>query len=536
MKRIWKNSLLVGAILAIALSCKKQDLKKIAGFNWNPDLAVPIGYADFDVYDVLAHTDSSDIVIINPLNGEIALTYNAELASFDVSAFLQLDDYSEQFAISAGNLGAVAIPAFSGTLAYSTTEDVDFPMTNGVELHDMIFEDGTINLNITNNFRHDIDVTLTFPDIELGGNPVVRTMHIDWAGTVPNSASSTIDLTDAHVDFTANGTSVNRFRVDIDVTMTGTGQPVAGTESLSIDMGLNALEFRNALGYFGQQSIDTGGDTINIKLFNTNTTTGTFTLTNPTLTFTIDNSFGIPIDLHIDDLKSVNATDGTEYPLTGFPSTLSLNVPATPGGTATTELELNTSNTDNLDVIITPTPKYLTYDVSASLNPDGPTSNLNFVDRNSRFILKGELLLPLEGYAYGLTFTDTMDFTFSADADQVEEAMFRFNCDNGFPVSFDAQAIFVDENYAPLFSLFDAPERLIQAGVIDGTGKVISASQKITDILLDDDQIELLDRVKYVMIVGTAQTNEPQETVVKFFDTYKISVKLGMQLKLDVDL
>ena len=88
-KRIAMNSLkssigkwiAVYALIFFASSCKKLEFDKIAQTAWNPNLAIPLAYADFGVYDILARQDSTDLVVIDPSTGAIALVYKGEIAS-----------------------------------------------------------------------------------------------------------------------------------------------------------------------------------------------------------------------------------------------------------------------------------------------------------------------------------------------------------------------------------------------------------------------------------------------------------------------
>ena len=534
-----KSKWLIGAmytflVISILSSCNKPDLNKISGIQWDPNLATPIGYADFGVYDVLAAKDSNDLVIVNPLDGALALTYDGQIVSVTAQDVIPMNNLSQQFSLVPSDLNLVASGSFNGSINSSNTENIDIPTSNGIELHTVEFNSGSMNINVSTTLEHDITLNITFPDLISSGSAVTKNINLSYGGSVPQVTNSVVDLSDVIADYTAGGSTVNRIRANVNATITGTGQPIAGNENFDMTIDLSNMVFKNAIGYFGQQTLGAQSDSILIKIFN-NATTGTFSFTNPSLKFTIDNSFGMPITMNFANLESINTQTGQVTPLTGYPSTLAINAPTSMGQTATTSMTMNTSNTTNLSTIISPTPKYLNYSVSAATNPAGQTGPLNFIEAASKFEVNAELTLPLEGYAYGFSANDTMPYNFSGNADNIESAMFRFNVTNGFPVSVDAQATFVDANYIPIFSLVTTPVEVVSAAPVNSSGKVTSSVNKITDVTLNKSQINLLDQVKYVIISGTGATTTPQQTVVKLYDGYRLAFKIGMQVQLKVD-
>lgn len=524
---------LVSVISLTELGCNKPDFSKIAGVKWDPNLAAPIGFAEFDVYDVLSASDSSNLVLINQTTGEIALTYDSEIASFNGASVIPLTDVNQTFSLGLPDLGLAAGASYSLTTTASNQEKLTVPLTNGIEIHDLVFLDGDLKLDINTTLRHDIDLDIRFIDLKSNNTIVKRNIVLDYSGTTPQTATRTIDLQDVKADFTAGGTATNELRISFDATIKGTGQPIGNNEKIDIGVSLTNLAFKNATGYFGQQLLASQVDTIDIKIFNKNTTQGTFELTNPMLNFRIENSFGIPIDINFGTMKTVNTLTGEEFVLGLNNSTLSLNEPAAMGQTATTILALNKSNTTNLSTIISPTPKLFHYGISATANPAGQTSKLNFIENTSKFLLKCELRLPLEGFAYDFTLSDTIPFSLDADVNKIESAMFKLNISNGFPVSFRSNAVFLDKDYKPLFTLINGEQELISSGKINAQGKVVENVTKVSDIKLSEAQIQQLGGVKYVLLTGTAETTQPKETVVKFYDSYKISLKLAMQVKLN---
>ncbi len=542
MKLKQKGLLLVAfALLVLCLfpACNKPDFNKIAGVEWDPNAAVPLGYADFGVYDVLAAKDSNNLIIINPLDGSLALVYDGQIVSVSAQQVVPMSNYSQQFNETPANLSLAATGSFNSTISSAFSENIDVPMSNGIELHTMNFTSGSLDLNFSTTLQQDITLAITFPDLISGGVPVTKNVTMTYGGSVPTNASTSVNLAGVTADFTAGGSTVNRLRMNINSTVTGTGQPITGSESFSVSANLNNMVFTNATGYFGQQNLGIQSDSILIKIFN-NATSGTFAFTNPTLKLTVNNSFGIPIDMGFSNLQSINVATGQVTPLSGYPNSLSVPSPASMGQSTSASITMTTANTTNLSTIVSSTPKYLSYSAAATTNPAGQTATLNFVESTSKFTVDAELTLPLEGFAYGFSANDTMPFNMggnSSTTDQIDWAMIRFNVTNGFPVSVNAQVTFVDSNYVPLFTLVPTPVEVISAAPVNSLGKVTNSVNKITDIMIDKSNFHFLNQVKHVIINGTGATTNATttpNTIVKFYDGYRLSFKLGVQVQANV--
>jgi len=524
------NLILLGVCFIALNACKKPDFNKTKGVQWNPNLAVPVGHSEFDVYDILAGQDQNSLVSISSV-GELALNYRGELLSVGVDQIAQLDNQSASINLSLANQGLSVIGSYNNSMTQSTNQTITFNLANGVKLRDLALEGGSIDFSIQTDLQHNIVVSVLFPDILINGQPVSRSLSSNYNGTSPHSNSTSIDLTGAQLDLTAGGTAnENTLRAQITTTVNGTGNPIAGNENTAVSFGFNNLHLDHATGYFGQQALINATDSIQLKLFD-NIPSGFAQLTNPKLRFKITNSFGIPVQLDVSNLKTINEnTNSTTNLTTNVLSGVVIPGAANQGDSVVVNLtELNTTNTTNMNALVNNTPKYLSYTANAISNPSGIATN--FVTKNSQLKIDADLELPLEGYAYDFEIRDTMPFNFSENADMVDYVLFRINATNGFPISFVSQVQFLDQNHMPIFNIFSAEETILAAAPVNSNGVVTNAVKKITDIQLDQNKIGLLPNAKYAVIIGKAATTQPN-TVVKIMDSYKLLLKLGIQVKL----
>ena len=531
-KTIALSSIVLGALI---FGCKKHDLTKVAGITFDQNLAVPIGYGEFGVHDLLKSIDNT--IQVNPSDGGMSLVYHKQLDTIYAKDVVKLDDFSQNFSIVPANLLGNASGSFNGTINNSSTQNFTYTTQNGTELHDLNFQAGTLAINVSSTIKHNITLVITFPDLKLNGSVVTKTITMIYPNSVPHTGSGTIDLTNVLADFTANNTATNTLRINIDATITGTGQPITGSENLDLTMNLTNLEFKNITGYFGQQTLASFADSMLLKVFN-NPIQGSLSFTNPKLTFTVENSFGIPITVNFNNLSTVNTVSNQTTQITFNNPVQTVNIPANMGDPAvSTSFELSNATTNNtMTNLVDAAPKYLKYDISATSNPNGNPGplNLNFIESTSKMIVKTDIELPFEGYASGMEVKDTLKFDqISSAPDQIESVLFRLKVDNGFPLTFNGQAEFVDVNYNHLFNLFDSPTDIISAAPVNSTTHIVNGTTtKSTDVIISASKIALLDKVRFIILKGEAETTKPLNTVVKLLDGYKIGLKLSVQVQL----
>jgi hypothetical protein len=530
--RIFFNALF---ILIFITSCNKTDYSKIKGIKWDPDLAAPVGYSNFDVYDILASQDKNDLVVINNL-GELALFYNSEIASFTADQISQLNNQNIAVILSPSDQGIMAYSDFSGKIQSQSIEELlKFNLNKEVEIKEVFLHSGKLNIQVSTELQHDVDFNLSFPDLTINGNILTKKIETNYNGNSPHGNSVSIDLSDYKLDLTAgNNSERNKLRVNITTSIYGRNNPISGTENSTINFEFDDMSIDKAFGYFGKQSIVAESDSIFLKIFDSSTS-GTVQLTNPKLNFTVFNSFGIPVQMDITSLKSINSNTGvTTKLISDSLNNIQLNSASNLGESSITSIKLNKSNTIGINSLVNNTPKYLSYSVNAVTNPFGLSEN--FISRDSKIKVKAELELSLEGYASNIVITDTIPFNFSENTELVEAVLIRIISENGFPISFQSQLEFIDNMNNSLFTLLEDNPVIIDAAPVNGEGKVTVKTKKVKDIIIPKNHIALLQNVKQIVIKGMASTTEPQQTTVKIFDNYNLNLKLSMQVQLKLSI
>ncbi|MFA7272751.1 MAG: hypothetical protein WC044_02730 [Crocinitomicaceae bacterium] len=509
----------------IISSCKKLELNKIATEAWSPNLAVPLAIGEFGVYDVLSGNDSSVLSVGQDVS--LAILYSENKDILVAADLIDLPNQNFNYSASMASYGVPIVPSFSGTQTVSTNQTFSLNNAAGGSLYTIDFQSGILNIDVATNLMHSLKYDFIFPDLLENGIPVTRTIDLVYNGSTPQVGTTTVNLNNAILDLTNGSGGSNEIRVNLDLTITGSGNPIFGTEYANFDLNLSNLDFDLITGEFSSLVLPNAMDTIALKLFN-NTTQGTFTIVNPTMEFKFGNSFGLPVDINFNSIKTKELVSGAEFPLTGFPASFSLAQATNVGQVATSTLMISDQNSANIQDILSPTPKILIYDIGGSI----PTAGTQFIAHDSKINLQGTLTLPLEGYATGFVMRDTIAATVNLDNEFIESAMIRLNIDNGFPIEAKVHILLVDANYNVLKDLTNGYQDLIKAAPVDGTGKVTQSAKAINDFTLTNAELPTVKNTAYIIFeVGGQTTDGNLGTVVKFYDSYKLSLRLGLQVQ-----
>lgn len=526
-------------VIASATGCKRDrfELDRLASTEWDPSIAFPLMKANLGVYDIMARIDSSDLFIIDPLTGQVALVYEGQLFSFNAQEVIQLPNqtFSDNIDLSVPEQAdLIAFGSISKTVPLSQS----FTMQAGVLADSITFLNGAFDVNITSDFMHDGSVQILAPSlVNSSGQTFNETLNLNYTSG-PATASISVDMTGYTMDLTAGGTTSNTLDMELELTLVNSGNGFTGSEQVSVDMGFTDLDFDGIYGNFGQQTISLDNDSILIRIFS-NSVDGHFQLIDPKLRIRIENSFGFPVLVSIDTLDSRNINTGEVTPLLPGVQPFTINYPslAQIGQSAQTDTVIDNSNS-NIIALMEPTPKYLIHAISATSNPASAPTSYNFLEHDSRFIVDTELELPLVGWADNWFIADTVSFTFEEEnIEEIESVELRVIVDNHFPIDARMQIWLLDENYNFLDSIIPTDQDLIRSGVIDQDGRVTQETRTITDIPYSQARVPNLYQARYARVWADAESTDAEnETVVRIFDTYYMNFRLGMKVNANLNL
>jgi hypothetical protein len=538
MKIIATKTLKVLIVMAITLSllqsCIKDnfDLHKLSKTEWDPNISVPLVYSSLSIQDLLLKNNSTTIVIDD--SNFCTLVYKSSLVSVRADSLLQLPN--QPFPAYSGSLTPAQVVALNSlhtvTASYSQTVNFNTGAHNPL-IDSIIFNNANFNISLNSDFTFSGQLVISIPTAKKNGVPFSQTLPFTYSGTTPVIANGNYNLAGYKVDMTLGGTTSNQFVVNYTLTLNGAGAATpANTITLNGNMG--NLHFDKIFGDIGKLALfPKNQDTIAITIFKNSTGSGTFTIANPSVKVTILNSYGVPIQANIPTLEGYTPP-ATNYPVTGVPSPVPVLSPnfTQIGKVLADSFTLDKSNS-NIFTVVNNDPKFLITNANATTNPAGPT-HFNFVIDSSRCKVNIEADLPLYGTASNFCLIDTVKFAISqqVNTSNVQWALFRIYTSNGFPIDVNLQIYFADSLYHKLDSLVIPNQLILQSGVINSAGMVISPTQHTYDATLTQQRFSNLKNTKYLLMKSVESTTGGGSKNVKIYSTYRLDVKLGLQVQL----
>lgn len=515
-------------------ACTKDyfNPNNIADGTWNPGIAAPLVNSKLNMENMIAQYDEQNLVQVDA-NNFISLYYKSKIYSMEVG---ELVDFPNQVLPKSIQLDATEQLALvsNGSVQADRVDNFQFDAGGEAEITSMNIKSGSVQVSVSSQYQHSGTLTITLPKVTKVGTPFKMVIPLNYSGSVPLSAEQAGYLSSYKMEMAAQGGG-NEIEVQYELELENSGNPVLPTDAITMLIAFNDLEFSALFGYLGQHNLAVPADSIDINLFN-NSIAGNFTLEDPRFNLIIHNSFGMPVGAEVVKFDAISNSGTIAFNGPNIPGQLNVNSPslAQIGQSATTEIYLDRNNSNIAD-ILNSKPHQIIYQMNGLGNPDGQTSG-NFATDSSKVEMEIEMELPLHGSVSNLVIQDTLDFNFLQDINMIEEAMFRLDIENGFPIEADVQLYFVDANLNILDSLIIGSTAIIGSGVLGSNGKVSQATKKVTDVFLDANRLDNIRQVEKVIIRGDMSTAQQGSVPVKIYSDYTLNVRVGAQTKLALDL
>ncbi len=511
-------------------SCMKQedfDFNKVTSNELNPEFAVPLIHSELSIGDITGANGNGMISVNN--DHTVNLVYTSNIYSRHGYEFFAPADesnaqtlllsYSDSSTIyQNGSITKVA--PFVMPLTFSNSEQID----------SLTFRKGDLRINISSDIPHDGVLNISIPGATKNGQPFTKDIPFNAYTNQSVNVQDVSDLSDYNMKTNINGTP-NRVNIIYTITFNNSNSTLNTlNKNFDITTSFDQITPASLFGYFGQSEFMMPSGTSELGVFN-NIKSGTIYFDDPKLTLTLKNSFGMPLDATIVQLKAING-DGTQTALTGpIPSPL-IDYPLMFGQQAVTTIVFDKNNS-NIQQVINGAPRQFVYDIDAGIN--SPLPSYNFMGDSSEFRADIKMEIPLRGYAAGFTVQDTLDFSIG-EIKEIESAEFRLNISNGFPVNVYTQVYFMDDNFNVVDSLLDhAQNHLIEAAEYEADGRTTIPTRRMTDEPFAGNRLQNLLKAKKVLIKGEIQTKDAPTSMVEIYDDYKIDFKLGVKTKLKID-
>lgn len=121
-------------------------------------------------------------------------------------------------------------------------------------------------------------------------------------------------------------------------------------------------------------------------------------------------------------------------------------------------------------------------------------------------------------------------------SEQIVSIMFRLNTYNGFPNVARGQVYFLDLDYQIVDSMFVNGPLNIEAGVLADDGYNVNSSYDQNDVIFEQDRIDDLANVRYILIEGAILNLSLDSTLIDYYPDYSLQLQIGVQAELNMSL
>lgn len=509
MQKFSLSAITVIVFAFLLVSCNAfDDFSDLEVVEGQTEFAVPLIDTDLSLGDLLKNFEENSTLTIDP-DGTLRFNYSGDVIS-QTSQFMfdAIQNTLSQFPI---------IPVTSQRMA------LPFTSPNGLDLDRMDCKNGQVTYYVVNRHPESVNATIRFPDVRKNGEPMTFNISLPpYSGTGDPPFSTNIFF-----PASADGYSISTLADSIFIEYEAIRASGIPDTLASVLLSIRDLEFTYAEGYLGNFIHQGGRDTILIDFFD-NWTQGNVYFDDPTVTFFIENSFGIPtrsivnvfniitVNDEILPLESPYVTNGINFP---YPTIDQV------GQTKTERFVFNKGNS-NIDVILGAGPVAVDYDVNALTNPDSDPNIRGFITDESYYRVRVEVELPLHGRAAGFAAADTLDLNLG-DLSEVDFATFQLYTLNELPLDVELQAYFLDEGGAVLDSLFSGRQLVVQGAPVDAAGFSSSSAGKVNEVAFSEARFSRIKNARKVALHGSFSTTNNQSQSIKVLADQNIRIKLG---------
>ena len=524
-----RNIFSVAATLLLISGClPDESLSELDSMAPSPRISLPLLTSNVSLSEVI-NMEEGGLLQENEDN-TYSIFYNTSFASEPLSNYFQgIPDqyYNKSFSFVA------SVPSFSFSSPPVTyNETIPFDFINQL-LTEIGCKSGILMLNLSSSYQHDVQATLSFPDI-ISPTGEALEMHLFLNGSGYAYENQSVDLSGYTIVPDNNEVSYS-----IELQITGSGAPINSWDEIQLNFTVNNLDFSYLEGNFEEFQIPIEPGELEIPLLN-NVASGNIAL-QPKVTLNFINSFGVPSVADFSNIIVENKNgivtlqdrgegdffnDNYAFPYpdsrTGLPAQLSYEI---------------SGQNANINEAFASIPKRIEYALGFSAGSQ--PGETNFIADTSQINVEVAMEIPLAG-SFELLLSDTLAIDFG-ELEDVEELKMLIRTENAFPIDANLQIYFLDEyqqiilgNNGEPVQLFSTSENILKAATITNpaTGET---TPSITDPpiagVISGDQFSLIQQAGYLLIAVQLNSVSDDDNNIRLYSFYDLHIDIAMQAK-----
>lgn len=530
------------SLVFVVTSCVKDgdfEFDKMAKNQFDPTIAAPFVNSRLMLKDILK--DTSGIIVEDIANNTLKLVYNKDsMVSIMAKDLFIIPNQSIQTDTS--NL--ILTSSGSDTNYYAITKPYTFQLPKpGQRLDYVYIKKAFLVLKLFTDINHSGRIKLSIPEITYpNGQPFSVELLINYTGqATPYQIPFTKkDLSGCKIIFNNSPGHTNEITFKYEHWVyKETSPPVYPYNNpyfIQLNDSLEDIAYDKLVGYIGPYDY-TIQDTLKMPQDHTTDLLEYIEFYKIGLSATIKNSYGLPIDVHVDTILAKSPKGNVL--VKNFPSTnpVHINYPTLSQiGQSVNTLIPYQENAD-LVTAINKKPTEIIFKVTGKLNPASNPAISNFVVDTSRFTVGVNVELPLEGKIKGFVLEDTLNFDLANKLKDLQEVTFKINTSNAFPLDANVQVYFANQFGQIVDSMITTGQNVINSGVVDATTHLVtSPTTKLTEVTLSNARIRKIESWITTKLIVKAKLTSYNNGAsdVKISTTDYIDVKLGMRAKVNV--
>lgn len=490
-KSSWLLLLLAFSIFSCSVS---EDIENLNTPEWEPDFSFALIDTDVSVSELLNEWDTQGTIQVDD-QGLLFLSYETEFFSTTGADLYEVPD--------------VVIPVIDSSLKG--------PNPFG-EVELFTLKEGSLSYEVDLVLAGAHRITLILENLSENGVTFSR----EISGSGPGKLEGSWDLNGMDFDFRNDSVSIRYIAEHLP-----TDQRI---RVFPFFLEMKDMDFSYAQGYFGQYDFQLDSDTIALDGLGEDVDIE-YLLAEAELNLTTANSFGIPIQLNVDEFSMITQ-DGSTIIIESDVLTngIRFNYPTINevGELKATEILIDEENS-NIHTVLSSRPAQIQYGFNAQAHPDNDPEERGFITDTSQFEVDLSVYVPLYGSISQYTRQDTFSLSLE-DLEMGRYARFKIVGENEIPLDIILQAYFLDAQGQVIDSLSQIPFTVLESPDVDTNGEVIASKKTETSVEIEEARFSRLIDTESMVMKYSLSTADNGTAVAKFLSESKLDVKIGLQV------